>query len=396
MRRIGLSILGATGSIGGSAASLVGAFPGLFEVRALAAGRNVAALAGLVGRFAPDYVSVLSEAERGALLAALRGAGARRVPELGIGEEGLRLAATHPGADTVLSAISGAAGLIPTFAALSAGKRVALANKESLVMAGGLLGPAERALLTPVDSEHSAIFQALGGTLDGSKARRLVLTASGGPFRGCGPERLGAVTPQEALRHPNWSMGRRISIDSATLFNKGLEVIEARHLFGVPFERISVLVHPQSVIHSLVEFPDGSLIAQMGVSDMRVPIAYALGFPERLPLLGNPALGDLPPFAFDRDLTFEEPDVALFPALPLAIGAGREGGTAPSVLNAADEVAVGAFLDGGIPFPAIPRIIEDCLQGIPSRPLTCVGDALEADREARGYARSLLGKYGPP
>ena len=260
-------------------------------------------------------------------------------------------------------------------------------------MAGELLSPRHRELIRPVDSEHSAVFQALGGTLDASGIRRIILTASGGPFRGCGPERLRTVTPAEALAHPSWSMGPRITVDSAPLLNKGFEVIEAVRLFSVPFESVKVVIHPQSIIHSLIEHPDGSLIAQMGTPDMRLAVAYALAFPERLPLLD----GGLPgyrAFSFDRDLTFEEPDRGVFRCLALAEEAGRSGGTAPSVLNAAGEVAAEAFLKGRLPFTGIAEVIEDCLGGVAREPLGSLDDALLADSRARECASELVRKYG--
>jgi 1-deoxy-D-xylulose-5-phosphate reductoisomerase len=393
VKKIRLSILGATGSIGRSAASVAQAFPDLFEVVALAAGTNVGLLSDLVSRFRPGFVSVKTDAERALLIKSLKGLGLGKLPEVGVGEEGLRTAATLPEADQVLSAVSGALGLLPTFAALAAGKKVALANKESLVIGGGLLGPNDRELISPVDSEHSAVFQALGGSLDASRIRRLVLTASGGPFRGYDAERLKTVTYEEALSHPNWSMGPKITIDSATLLNKGFEVIEAHHLFRLPYDSISVVVHPQSVIHSLVEYPDGSMIAQLGPTDMRLAIAYALTNPTRLPLLDNKGLAGYAPFPFDKSLSFEEPDRKVFRALALAEAAGRRGGSAPAILNAAGEVAVSAFLAKRIPFHAITDVLEDCLGKIPVVPIKSLEDALAADKDARGYAEARIPKY---
>jgi 1-deoxy-D-xylulose-5-phosphate reductoisomerase len=270
---------------------------------------------------------------------------------------------------------------------------VALANKESLVMAGDFIMPAMARLIVPVDSEHSAVFQALGGTLDASGARLIILTASGGPFLEKSKDDLAQVTPEEALAHPSWNMGPKITVDSATLLNKGLEVIEARHLFQVPWERIKVLVHPQSVIHSMVEYEDGQILAQLGPADMRAALAYALGFPARWPLLGGGGGEPLPgysPLAFDRDLSFAEPDRRRFPCLRLAEEAGRSGGGAPAVLNAAGEMAVEAFLRCEIGFTAIPRIISDCLQTLGATKLYRIEDALEEDLKARALALKLL------
>jgi 1-deoxy-D-xylulose-5-phosphate reductoisomerase len=390
MPKTRLSILGATGSVGGSALSVAGAFPERFEVVALAAGKNIRLLFELIRRFQPACVSVFGEGERAALSRLIKESPPPRAPEIGVGGEGLRLAATLPEADIVVSAVSGSAGLAPTFAALRAGKRTALANKESLVAAGGLLTDSERRLIAPVDSEHSAIFQALGGSLDASKVRRLILTASGGPFLGWSAEMVRQAGKAAALRHPNWSMGKKITVDSATLLNKGFEVIEARHLFQVPYGQISVKIHPESVIHSLVEHRDGSLIAQMGAPDMRVAAAYALTHPERLPLLENSEVKGFHPFSFGRSLTFREPDRAVFPCLALAEGAGREGGDRPAVLAAAGEAAVGAFLADRLPFWAISEVIAECLDRVPPRGLKSLEDALEADRAGREFAESVV------
>ncbi len=298
-----------------------------------------------------------------------------------VGEQGVRdlIAATEP--DLVLNGIVGAAGLGSTVAALTAGIDVALANKESLVLGGELvmaLAEATGARLLPVDSEHSALHQLIGREAPGT-VERLVITASGGPFRGRGD--LGDVSVAEALDHPTWKMGGRITIDSATLMNKGFEVIEAHHLFGVPYERIDVVVHPQSLIHSMVNLLDGSTIAHLGYPDMRVPISYALNFPERAPV-------DLPrlDFAAIGSLTFEEPDLDTFACLRLALEAGEAGGTAPTVLNAADEVAVAAFLDGQIPFTGIAAVIERILEQMPARPVTHFEDLFATDAEARERA----------
>ncbi|MDR2611393.1 MAG: 1-deoxy-D-xylulose-5-phosphate reductoisomerase [Deltaproteobacteria bacterium] len=390
---IDLAVLGITGSIGASAVSLARAYPERVRVTAMAAGRNVERLGGLVEEFRPELVSVRGESERGRLLELLRAGGKGHCPEIFIGPEGMDTVATAGSPDTVvLSAVSGAAGLRPTWAALKAGRRVALANKESLVLGGDFIMPAMKRLIVPVDSEHSAVFQALGGTLDARGVRRIILTASGGPFLGRAREDLERVTPGEALAHPSWSMGPKITVDSATLLNKGLEVIEARHLFQMPWDAIKVLVHPQSVVHSMVEHEDGQIVAQLGPADMRAPLSYALGFPGRWPLLGGggAALPGYRPLAFDRDLTFAEPDRRTFPCLRLAEEAGRSGGGAPAVLNAAGEVAVEAFLRGEIGFMAIPRIVSDCLQSLGAARLYRIEDALGEDLKARALALRLV------
>jgi 1-deoxy-D-xylulose-5-phosphate reductoisomerase len=287
----------------------------------------------------------------------------------------------------VLSAIVGAAGLVPTMAAIENGKDIALANKETLVSAGSLVMAAvarQGVRLFPVDSEHSAIFQSLEGHRRGD-VRRLILTASGGPFRNRALADLQRVTPAEALAHPNWSMGRKISIDSATMMNKGLEVIEARWLFDLPAEQISIHIHPQSIVHSMVEYVDGSVIAQLGIPDMKMPIAYALSYPERLPL-------DLPPLDLCKlgSLTFEKPDLQRFACLALAYEAMREGGTAPAVMNAANEVAVESFLGGEISFLLIPGFIRATLENHRVAPLEHIDEVLRADRWARGETRRLI------
>jgi 1-deoxy-D-xylulose-5-phosphate reductoisomerase len=391
--KIRLSILGATGSVGGSAVSLVEAYPEVFSVAALAAGKNHRLLYSLIRRFRPRLAAVFSEREREALFKLFKEEGCKSPPQVETGDYGLELCALHPEADVVLSAVSGARGLVPAFAALRAGKKVALANKESLVMAGDLLGDRERALISPVDSEHSAIFQALGGTLETGPLRRILLTASGGPFRGYSPMRLKSVTLEEALSHPSWNMGRRITVDSATMLNKGFEVMEAHHLFKVPYERIQVLVHPESLVHSMLEYPDGSILAQLGPPDMRIAAAYALTAPKRLPLLEDLSGQGLRPLDFQRPLTFEEPDRLTFPALALAEEAGKKGGTLPAILNAADEEAVEAFLQGKIHFTLITRVLEESLSRLGGSPLNSLEDALEADKSAREYALSLMRKF---
>jgi 1-deoxy-D-xylulose-5-phosphate reductoisomerase len=308
--------------------------------------------------------------------------------ELLFGAQSLERVASAAECAIVMAAIVGAAGLQPTLAAARAGKRVLLANKEVLVMAGPLfMATAQRsgAQLLPIDSEHNAVFQCLSGH---SKAdvRRIVLTASGGPFRTLAAERLAGVTPEEACAHPTWAMGRKISVDSATLMNKGLEVIEASWLFELPPERIEVVVHPQSIVHSLVEYVDGSVLAQLSNPDMRVPIAHAMGFPERIASGAQPL-----DFALMKSLSFERPDSIRFPCLELAYAALRAGGTAPAVLNAANEVAVEAFLSRRASFTSIPRVIEQTLERVPAAPARDLGAVLAADEQARRVARSSIG-----
>jgi len=379
----GLSILGATGSVGTNVLRVVDAFPGRFTVVGLSAGDNVEKLAEQVARHRPRLVSVRSAATRDALGRLLE-LGATRVV---VGEEGAVEVATHPDADVVVASAVGAVGLVPTYRALQAGKDVALANKETLVMAGELMVAEARARggkLLPIDSEHCALHQCLEGRRP-DEVRRLVLTASGGPFRTRARESFDRVTPAEALAHPTWSMGRKITIDSATLMNKGLEVIEARWLFGVSAGRVEVLIHPQSVVHSMVEFVDGTVLAQLGVTDMRLPIQYALSYPERWEAA-------IPGIDFSRGLRleFETPDHERFPCLGLAYRALEGGGSLPAVLNAANEEAVGAFLDGRIGFPAIPEAIREVMDDHPPRTVATLDDVLAADAWARERTRAAL------
>src|SRR6476646_514884 len=370
-------ILGSTGSIGTQALEVIGASEEPQAV-GLAAGSSWETT---VEQAREHGVPVIALADEEAAAGA-RGAWSGRVLS---GEDGVRerIAATEP--DLVLNAIVGAAGLGSTIVALSEGIDVALANKESLVLGGELvmaLAEATGARLLPVDSEHSALFQLIEGEAPGT-VERLVLTASGGPFRG--REDLSGVSVADALAHPTWRMGGRITIDSATLMNKGFEAIEAHHLFGVPYERIAVVVHPQSIVHSLIDLNDGSSLAHLGLPDMRVPISYALHYPERadveVPRLDLAAAGEL---------TFEEPDLATFPCLRLALEAGEAGGTAPCVLNAADEVAVAAFLEGRLGFGAIPAAIERVLEEMPARSLTHFEELFEVDAEARRRTEELV------
>lgn len=378
----GLAILGSTGSIGTQALEIVRLFPEKLRVRALAAGSNVDLLAEQARAFRPELVAVADTGRERALREALAGTGIAVMA----GEEGLRAVATAEGAGTVVAAVVGFAGLRPTLAAIEAGKEIALANKETLVVAGELVRRLvrERGIaVLPVDSEHSALFQCLVGEPEGS-VERLTLTASGGPFRTRPAATFGQITPEEALAHPNWDMGAKITIDSATLMNKGLEVIEARWMFDVVPERIGVLVHPQSIVHSLVHFADGSVKAQMGVPDMRVPIQYALSFPERWP-------APHPRVDWDRlaCLDFEEPDLERFPCLRLAFEALAAGGTAPAVLNAANEAAVALFLENRIGFTDIPRLVEGALDRVDAASAASLADLEAVDREARAHVQEL-------
>jgi len=384
-----LSILGSTGSIGVNALQVVAEHPEEFRVVGLAAGRNAARLADQVRRFRPRVVAVETPEVAAELRARL--AGDPR-PEILVGPEGAAAVATLPEADLVLSAMVGAVGLAPTYAAIRAGKDVALANKETLVAAGALVMQAVKEQgvnLIPVDSEHSAIFQAMHGHSK-EEVRSLWLTASGGPFRTWSAAQLAAATPREALKHPNWAMGAKITIDSATMMNKALEVIEAAVLFGLPVSRIRVFVHPQSIIHSLVEFVDGSVLAQLGWPDMRLPIAYALTYPRRLPLNGAPL--DLTQVA---QLTFEPPDLERFPALRLGYEAAEAGGTMPAVLNAANEVAVAAFLAGNLSFPGIARVVSATMAAHRPEPLTSLEQVLAVNDWARARAKDLVPRFGP-
>ncbi|OQX20494.1 MAG: 1-deoxy-D-xylulose-5-phosphate reductoisomerase [Desulfobulbaceae bacterium A2] len=382
-----LSLLGSTGSIGTNVLAVVRQFPEKYRLGGLAAGRNLALLRQQVLEFLPDLVAVADEDLARELVAMLPSDLGRRVCW---GMEGLCRVATLEAAEMVVSAVVGAVGLLPTLEAIRAGKDVALANKETLVMAGRLVMTAVRehqVRLLPVDSEHNAIFQALeaGRRQD---VHRLILTASGGPFRTLAADGLTRVTPAQALAHPTWSMGRKISIDSATLMNKGLEVIEARWLFDMEADRIEVLVHPQSVVHSLVEFIDGSVMAQLGIPDMRIPITCALSWPERQPLgLSRLDLTRCGP------LHFEPPDLERFPALALAYAAARQGGLLPTVLNAANEVAVEAFLEHRLRYIDIAAVVEACLGRVQPGDEMSLDDILAADAAARSHARDALKHY---
>ncbi len=378
-----LSLLGSTGSIGRNTLKIVDMFPEAFAVKALAAKTDVVRLAGQIEKYRPDVAVVIDEPHAREL--------ARRTARTDVrilhGPQGYIEAACHGPVDVVVTAVVGAAGLLPTLAAIEAGKQIALANKETLVMAGEIVmqKASERGVgIFPVDSEHSAIFQCLAGHRR-EDLKKILLTASGGPFLHTPATEFAGITPQEALNHPTWQMGRKITIDSATLMNKGLEVIEAHHLFKVPAGRIEVVIHPQSLIHSMVAFQDGSVIAQIGMPDMKGAIAYALSYPARLPL-NQPILD----FAQIGRLVFEPLVKGKFPCLDLAYAACRDGGTLPAVLNAANEEAVYGFLDGRVSFTAIPQLIEQAMARH-----ACIGrpgleDILEADRWARGHTRQAI------
>jgi 1-deoxy-D-xylulose-5-phosphate reductoisomerase len=382
-----LTIIGSTGSVGRNTLKVVEHLADRFSVFALSAHSSVELLADQVAAFHPKVVA-LSDASRCdefQLHCKRRGV---RLPDVVIGEEGLRAISSASEVDTVVSAAVGAAGLVPTYAAVAAGKNVALANKEAMVLAGELLSiVASRtgARIIPIDSEHSALDQCLRSGQRG-EVQRLILTASGGPFRETPAHRLEHVTPEEALNHPTWKMGKRITIDSATLMNKGLEVIEARWLFDIPPERVDIMVHPQSIVHSMVEFTDGSTIAQLGTADMRQPIQYALTWPDRL----ESCVPRLDWKDVSR-LDFMPPDTEKFPCIGLAYRAIQLGGTAPAVINAADEIAVAAFLAGQIPFTGIPNLIEAALDARSSHSAAdSINAILEADSWARAFARDWV------
>ena len=384
-----LAILGSTGSIGRQCLSVVEALEGRFRVVALAAGNNVEQLAEQIGRHKPSLVSVGGAAKADELARMLREKGIAPLPEIHHGREGMLAVGTHPAVDIVVSAAVGVVGLEATYEAVKLGKVVALSNKEVLVAAGELVmaaaKKADRELL-PVDSEHNAVHQCLrGGTHQ--EVRRLVLTASGGPFRKTPLAELKNATPEQALAHPNWRMGNRITIDSATMMNKGFEVIEARWLFDMRPDQIDVVVHPQSTIHSMVEFVDGSVLAQLGPTDMRMPIQYALTYPERC--ASNQLALDWRKL---KRLDFEKASTRRFPCLRLAREALKKGGALPCALNAADEVAVAAFLERKLPFSGIPEVIERVLERTPRSRFEKMDDVLTADAEARRMAREEVSR----
>lgn len=381
-----IALFGATGSIGASALDVIARHPGRYAVDALSAHSQVEALVALCARFRPRVAAITDETRYAALREGLAAAGLDTVAVAGAAA--LDAIATDHRNDTVIAAIVGAAGVASTLAAARAGKRLLLANKESVVLAGELLMAevaAGGATLVPIDSEHSAIFQCLPSQGGHGGVRRIVLTASGGPFRGWSREQLVDITPEQACAHPNWSMGRKISVDSATLMNKGLEVIEAHHLFDLPAERIDVVVHPQSTIHSLVDYVDGSMLAQLGQPDMRTTLAVGLAWPERI----EAGVAPLDLLAIAR-LDFQAPDLAAFPCLGLAFEALRAGGSAPAVLNAANEVAVSAFLQRRLAFLGIPALIERTMHRLPALSSATLDDRLAADAEARRVATGLL------
>ncbi|ACX51734.1 1-deoxy-D-xylulose 5-phosphate reductoisomerase [Ammonifex degensii KC4] len=381
-----LVVLGSTGSIGRQTLEVVQLFPERFRVKGLAAGKNWKLLREQVLSFRPEAVALAGEEEARLLAESLP---PEFRPSIFWGEEGLEHLASWPGTDTVLVAVTGAAGWKPTLAAIKAGKRIALANKETLVVAGEIVvREAQRrgTPILPVDSEHAAIWQCLEGR---KGVKRIILTASGGPFREYSLEELAKVRPAEALRHPTWRMGPKITVDSATLMNKGLEVIEAHWLFGLEYDKIKVLIHPQSIVHGLVEFIDGTWLGAMSVTDMRLPILYALSYPERMAT-------ELFPLDLARvgTLTFTEPDYERFPCLGLAIEAGKIGGTMPAVLNAANEVAVAAFLEERLPFLGIPAVVEEVMrrhQVVKDLSLEAIE---EADAWARKEAEALIKRWG--
>lgn len=387
MKRI--SILGSTGSIGRQCLKVVDSLPGRFEVVAIAAGRNVELAAEQAGKYRPSVVSAASGEGAKELRERLKAANVEPMPEIVCGAEGIERVATHPDAETVLSAAVGVVGLPATYQAVRQGKNLALANKEVLVAAGELVmaeALRQGKAVLPVDSEHNAIHQCLRAG-ERREVKRLVLTASGGPFRKMPASKLKGVTPEQALAHPNWKMGKRITTDSATLMNKGFEVIEARWLFAMRPDQIQVLVHPQSTVHSMVEFVDGSILAQLGPTDMRMPIQYALTYPERVASNG---------FALDwtalKKLDFESVSLKKFPCLRLAWEAMEIGGAAPCALNAADEESVAAFLEGRLAFTGIAEVIERVLERMPRVAFRTIDDVLAADQEARRMAREELEK----
>ncbi|MEA2013843.1 MAG: 1-deoxy-D-xylulose-5-phosphate reductoisomerase [Thermodesulfobacteriota bacterium] len=383
-----ISILGSTGSIGRNTLDVIARNPARFTVTALAAGRDLSLLKRQIDTFRPEIVSVIDDEHGDKLRDMLENPA---VPKIVSGDNGYREVASWGKTDMVVSAISGAAGLSPTIEAIDAGKDIALANKETMVMAGELVidRAAGRGVnIVPVDSEHNAIFQCLKGH-NKNEVKKLVLTASGGPFLTLPIERFAHITLEDALRHPNWEMGRKITIDSASMMNKVLEIIEARWLFGIDVDRIDVCVHPQSIVHSMVEYIDGSVIAQLGVPDMRGPISYALSYPERLP--GVVETLDL---CSVGKLEFIAPDPNRFPVLELAYAAAENGGSAPAVLNASNEVAVEAFIEGKVRFVDIVPIVKDVLASHRTQELVCVEDILDADRWGRARTKEVIKKIG--
>jgi 1-deoxy-D-xylulose-5-phosphate reductoisomerase len=377
-------VLGSTGSIGVNALNVIRANPEKYRVVALAAGKNIELLLNQIGVFQPMAVAVLDEA---LALELKKRSGKDRKFEISFGSKGLVHLATLNEVDTVISAITGAAGLLPTYEAIKAGKQIALANKETMVMAGPLvISEAENhnVSILPIDSEHSAVLQSLMGHPK-EDIRRVILTASGGPFKDLSLEEMDKVTPAQALNHPNWSMGPKITIDSATMMNKGLEAIEARWLFDVDMEQISILIHPQSVVHSMVEYRDGSVLAQLGTPDMKIPISYALSYPRHFETgVSSLRLDEI------GKLTFEKPDIKKFKCLDLALKAAENGGSMPAVLNGANEIAVASFLEGKIGFLNIPDLIEDVMKAHRPHPIDSIETVMEVDNWARDKALTML------
>ncbi len=379
-----IAILGSTGSIGVNALRVIQANPEKYQVTALAAGKNIRLLLEQIKRFRPLAVAVMEETAANELKAQMTNSGR---PEIFFGTEGFIRLATMTEADTIISAMAGAAGLLPTYSGIKAGRNIALANKETMVMAGSLVMAEARkhgVSILPIDSEHSAILQSLQGH-PREDLKRVILTASGGPFRDLSLEEMSKVTPAQALNHPNWNMGPKVSIDSSTMMNKGLEAIEAKWLFDLKMDQISILIHSQSIVHSMVEYKDGSIISQMGVPDMIIPISFALSFPHHLKTR-------VPPLELEKvgTLSFEKPDMKRFRCLDLALKAAEIGGSMPAVLNGANEIAVESFLKGNIGFLDIPDLIEKTMASHENHPIDSIETVMEVDRWARDMARSIL------
>jgi len=379
-----IAILGSTGSIGVNALRVIQANPEKYQVTALAAGKNIRLLLEQIKRFRPLAVAVMEETAANELKAQLTNSGR---PEIFFGTEGFMRLATMTEVDTIISAMAGSAGLLPTYSGIKAGRNIALANKETMVMAGSLVMAEARnhgVSILPIDSEHSAILQSMQGH-PREDLRRVILTASGGPFRDLSLEEMSKVTPAQALNHPNWNMGPKVSIDSSTMMNKGLEAIEAKWLFDLKMDQISILIHSQSIVHSMVEYKDGSIISQMGVPDMIIPISFALSFPHHLK-------NRVPPLELEKIgiLSFEKPDMKRFRCLDLALKAAKIGGSMPTVLNGANEIAVESFLKGNIGFLDIPDLIEKTMASHENHPIDSIETVMEVDRWARDMARSIL------
>lgn len=379
-----IAILGSTGSIGVNALRVIQANPEKYQVTALGAGKNIRLLLEQIKRFRPLTVAVMEETAADELKAQMTNSGR---PEIFFGTEGFIRLATMTEADTIISAMAGAAGLLPTYSGIKAGRNIALANKETMVMAGSLVMAEARkhgVSILPIDSEHSAILQSLQGH-PREDLKRVILTASGGPFKDLSLEEMSKVTPAQALNHPNWNMGPKVSIDSSTMMNKGLEVIEAKWLFDLKMDQISILIHSQSIVHSMVEYKDGSIISQMGVPDMIIPISFALSFPHHLKTR-------VPPLELEKvgTLSFEKPDMKRFRCLDLALKAAEIGGSMPAVLNGANEIAVESFLKGTIGFLDIPDLIEKTMASHENHPIDSIETVMEVDRWARDMARSIL------